>query len=99
DRPLPHGARAALAADARANARRAARGDPERDPRPLGHPRLRALDRLQPRAVATEMARLPADLLRGSVAGGHAAGGARADDHDHPDHGLDLSRALLARAP
>ena len=36
------------------------------------------------------------DLLRRPVAGGDAAGGARPDDHDHPDHLGDLSRALLS---
>ena len=38
------------------------------------------------------------DLLRRSVAGRDAAGRARADDHDHPDHLGHLPRAVQPRA-
>ena len=77
---------------------RAPGGDPERRARALGHPRLRPVDREPPRAVAPELVRLPADLLRRPVAGGDAAGGARPDDHDHPDHLGDLPGAVQPRA-
>src|SRR6185503_18807556 len=98
DRALPHGDRTASRRRADRDARRAARRDTERGPRPLGHPRLRPLGAGHARALAAELPRLVPALLGCAVAGRDAPGGARADDHDHPDHVGYLPRAVLAHA-
>ena len=95
DRALPEPAGAASGAQRDRAAGGDARGDPERDPRLLGHPRARPLPAGARRAGPAQRARLHPDLRRRPHDRQRAVHRRPdPDDHGRADHRLDQPRSL-----
>ena len=97
DRALPERARSARAADAGGHDGRAARGHPERRPRPLGDSHPRAVPERARRAMDDCPSRVHPVPGWVPVAGRPVARVPHPDAHGGPDRGVDQPRALHER--